>query len=181
MVEAVGTHYRNANFNYVWAKHRMTGKQFIAKYNGVHSTPGAGVIGSLRRGAYKFRFTLLSTRTQRPTKVGYLPLTFYDIDGGYETTHTCDAVAAVTHKDGGLEGGCSKALFGRTCCKHKGFEKEIVSPSNWDRLSLDQKKGSVTYVFKDVSTFEFKYEITYEHRIFIFRGSKSLACVDDKR
>jgi len=181
IVEAVGTHYRNANWNYMFRKYRITGRQFIEKYNGVHSTPGAGVIGSLRRGAYRFRFTLLLTRTQRPAKVDYLPLTFYDIDGGYEETHTCDAVAAVTHKDGGLKGGCANVRCGGTCCGHRGFEKEIVTPSDWDRLSLDQKKGSVTYVFKDVSTFEFNYKITYEHRIFIFRGSKSLACVDDRR
>merc|ERR1711907_277838 len=47
-----------------------------------------------------------------------------------------------------------------------------------DKLTWAQKKGAVSYLYRDASEFDFSYGTSYEHRIFIFKGSKALACKD---
>jgi len=152
---------------------RMTGKQFIAKYNGVHSVPGAGVVGSLKRGTYSVKFKVVYQEDQSPAAVPYMPMTFYDVDGNKERTGTCDAASAAVHRPTNIGGGCSGG-----CCNHSGSRFEVNTPSNWEALTSQQKGASVTYFFQDKSEFTFKYTTTYEHRIFLFKGSKVVACKD---
>jgi len=171
IITSVGTNYKSANWNYKG----MTGRNFIKRWNGVHSTPGAGVVGSMAPGKFEMTFTIVDSETKKETAIPYLPITFYDVDGGKETTETCDAESAVVHKPTGIKGGCSGS-----CCRHQGTPKELGLPNNWDKLSTEVKMGSVSYLFQDKSKFNFKYEIgsRYEHRIFLFKGSKALACTE---
>merc|ERR1719213_28905 len=122
-------------------------------------------------GDYEMHFKFVWADNQQPATIPYLPLTFYDIDGGKEFTSTCEAASSVVHRPTGIRGGCKGG-----CCSHTGAAQEIDEPSNWDSLTLPQKMGSVSYLFKDKSEFNFKYRTNYRHRIFIFKGSKALAC-----
>jgi hypothetical protein len=165
--------YKAMNFNFVWRMGwwRMSGQQFIGKYNGVHTTPGAGVVGTLRRGTYTVKFSVVYQEDQSPAVIPYMPMTFYDVDGAKERTSSCDAVSAAVHNPTNIGGGCSGG-----CCNHMGSRFEVDTPTNWEALTNPQKMASVTYFFKDRSEFSFKYTTTFEHRIFLFKGSKVVAC-----
>jgi len=173
MIVTTDSRYKNANFNYRWRAGWwiMSGKQFIGKYNGVHSVPGAGVVGTLAPGQYQMTFSIVYSEDQTPAVVPYWPMTFYDLDGGKEHSGSCDATSAVLHRPTAVTGGCSGG-----CCKHHGASYEVGTPTNWDGLTDAQKKASVTYMFKDTSTAKFDYSTTYQHRIFLFKGSKVVAC-----
>jgi len=148
-----------------------SGQEFIHKHNGAHF--GAGTIGSMApEGNWSFHFQFLWTDNQKPATVPVLPLTFYDIDGGRETTTTCDAHTAIVHRKSELKGDCIGG-----CCIHEGLLEEIEEPTTWDSwLTEEQLKASVTYVMRDKDQFVMHYATSFSHRIFFFKGSKVLAC-----
>lgn len=161
--------YRTVNM-----KDPSYGRKTIKKFNGKYSSGPVGSIGSAQAGTFKIRFTFVDTLTQKPVTVKYLPLTFYDVDGGKESMGTCDAESWILKK-----GSKMSAKTSGKCFKHKAGKPEVSLPTNWNNLKSAQKQASVTYVFKNKSTFEMTYTTTYRHRVFLFRGSKDVAC--DKR
>jgi len=176
MIVTTDARYKAANFNYVW-RHgwwRFTGKAFIAKYNGVYKVQGAGVVGSLAPGKYAMTFSIVYSETQEPAVVPFWPMTFYDLDGNKEESGSCDATSSVLHTPTAVSGNCD----GSGCCNHKGASYEVNTPSNWDRLTDAEKKASVTYLFMNKDKATFNYGTNYPHRIFLFKGSKVIACMD---
>jgi len=176
MVSTEGEDYYNDNFNitsYVdrYGRTWPSGKEFVHLHNGARF--GAGTIGSMApEGNWTFNFHFVHTDDQTDAVIPVLPLTFYDIDGGKETTSTCDASHAIVHRHSDLTGSCEGQ-----CCVHQGILEEIVEPTDWDHwLTEDQLKASVTYVMKGKSTFTMHYSTVFSHRIFFFKGSKVLAC-----
>ena len=101
VVTTVGNNYDSDNANYVMRRgwFRMSGRQFIGKYNGFHTVAGAGTIGSLKSGSYEVTFKFMFADDKSPAKIPYLPFTFYDIDGR-EQTSTCDALWSTSQKMG---------------------------------------------------------------------------------
>jgi len=152
------------------------GRTMAKKFNGVYKTRvgSAGAIGTLSRGSFEMNFSFVFTGTSKPATIAWLPLTFYDVDGGKEHLETCDAHSSVLHKPSDMSG----AETAGGCFKHKAGGKEVNLPTNFDKLSNAEKKAAVTYIFKDKSHFKLKYTTTYEFRVFLFKGSKAVACAD---
>jgi len=176
MVSTEGDDYYDDNINitsYVdrYGRTWPSGEEFVHQHNGARF--GAGTIASMApEGNWTFNFHFVYTDDQTDAVIPVLPLTFYDIDGGKETTSTCDASHAIVHRHSDLTGSCEGK-----CCVHQGILEEIVEPTDWDSwLTEDQLKASVTYVMKEKSSFTMHYSTVYSHRIFFFKGSKVLAC-----
>lgn len=175
VVEADGPEYGAANNNYV--SNGKTGQRFAIETNGAYQ--GVGSVGSLRKGTYTFNFQFLWTDNATAAVVPYLPLTYYDVDGGVERVETCDADGSLVHKPTGVTHSCT---FGGAGCPNKctaiGASGEYKLPDNWDKLSAKTKEAAVTYLYKDKSSFKMTYTISKDHRVFVFKGSKALACLD---
>ena len=154
MIVTTDARYKNANWNYGWRG--MSGKSFIARYNGVYSVPGAGVVGTLKQGDYAMTFNIVYSETQEPAVIPYWPMTFYDVDGNKETSGSCDATSSVLHRPTAVRGDCSGG-----CCRHKGASYEVNTPSNWERLTNAEKKASVTYLFQNKASATFDYSTNY--------------------
>jgi len=165
----------NANYRNVNMKDKNYGRSVIKKFNGLYSK-GVGSIGSAQAGTFKIRFSFVDTATQKPVTVKYLPLTFYDVDGGKESLQTCDAESWILRK-----GSAMKASQKGKCFQHKAGKPEVDLPKDWNNLQSKQLQASVTYVFKNKSTFEITYATNYKHRVFLFKGSKDVACSKTSR
>jgi len=155
-----------------YGRYIMSGPEFIHHHQGVKH--GAGTIASSApEGNWTFHFNFVWSGSQKPAIIPLLPFTFYDIDGGVETTTTCDAHSSIVHKQSNLTGGCAGG-----CCKHtSATPHEIAEPDNWDEeLTKEQLQASVTYIMRNRSEFEFTWSQTYKRRIFFFKGSRVLAC-----
>jgi len=159
------TNYRTVNM-----KDRAYGRATIKKFNGVYS-PGVGSIGSAQKGTFKITFSLVDTASQKPVTVKYLPLTFYDVDGGKEILETCDAHSWVLRKPSAMT-----AISRGKCFRHKAGKAEVDLPKDWNNLEVKQKRAAVTYIFKNKSSFQISYTTTSTHRVFLFKGSKDVAC-----
>lgn len=159
------TNYRTVNM-----KDRAYGRATIKKFNGVYS-PGVGSIGSAQAGTFKITFTLVDTASQKPVTAKYLPLTFYDVDGGKEILETCDADSWVLRTPSAMT-----ATSHGKCFRHKAGQAEVDLPKNWNNLEVKQKRAAVTYIFKNKSSFQISYTTKYRHRVFLFKGSKDVAC-----
>jgi hypothetical protein len=173
MKVTTGSEYKAANFAYVWryGYWSFTGQGFIKKYNGVlRSARGTGTIGTLKPGSFKFNFNFIYSDDQSPATLKSFPMTFYDVDGGKESLGSCDATSAVLHTPTGMSGNCDG------CCKHQGARAEVPTLTNAHHPTASQKAASITYLFKDKDSVELEFTTNYPHRIFIFMGSKAIAC-----
>jgi len=151
---------------------------FMEKYNGAYRS-GVVSVGALYPGTYEFTFKFQYHDDGEPAVLDYLPLTFYDLDGKplgngktYEVAESCDAEGVVVFKRSKLK---SHKKEGK-CCKVEGAEVEMPIPSSWEKLDNDAKAGAATFLFKGKSEFVFKYTLNYQHRVFVMKGSKALAC-----
>jgi len=130
----------------------------------------AGMIGA-PQGEYTFTFNIVSTAEQEPVTIPYLPMTFYDVDANTEWVKSCEATSFVLHAPTSMTENCEG-----NCCRHKGATRQISEPSNFERLSMDQKKAAVTYLYEDVSQFAVTWTLTRSAGGFMFMGSKGMAC-----
>merc|ERR1719232_1006186 len=115
----------------------------------------------MKQGDHSMTFNIVYSETQEPVVMTYWPM----------TSGSCYATSSVLHRQTAVRGDCSGG-----CCRHKGASYEVNTPSNWERLTNAEKKASVTYLFENKASATFDYSTNYPHRIFLFKGSKVLAC-----
>jgi len=159
-----------------WAStYRLSVKGTIADYNGVHQ--GVGGIFSMAKGKFDVKFNF-EYEDGSAAVIPYLPLVFYDIDGGKETTGTNDAINAIVGQATTL-GPCAEGDFDGYSFCHTSGESEVKEEGmDWDNLTPAQLAASVTYIFKGKSEFQIRYALSREHRVFLFKGSKAMVCKD---
>lgn len=173
ITNAEGSQYIEKNLN-------TRGRKFNMQYNG--GDDGMVSVGSYAAGSYSFVFTFTFEDTGLPADLPYLPLTFYDLDGkklrgggSYETARTCDAEGVATAKDTLLVDHKFDDVTG--CAEVTGGQQEVPQPKDWEQLAGLQRRVAATFGFKGKHQFTMEYETKYIHRIFILRGTNSLACV----
>jgi len=173
IMSAVGSSYGRANARYKrWGR---SGRWFAKRFHGVLKQ-GGGSAGSMKAGNYHFKYRFIYTGTNSPAQIDYLPLTYYDLDGGKEFVRTNHAVAVAVAKPTGMARyGCARRGGGYHCYAD-GARREYRFPRNLDRLSRYEKMASVTFLFRQRSTFVMNYKTTYDHRVFLFRGTGAIMC-----
>jgi len=191
VISAVGKDYYNAHTGRArLASERKFGrsaKNFIAAYNGDKRANVVG-IGALVPGAYKFKFSFYN-KDKMPVEIDYLPMTFYDLDGKsdlrgdtrYEVAATDDAEGLVAFKHPTLNGvdKIKHQCKGKTCWV-ESVTQEVQIPTSFDTLSDDEKSAAATFLFAHKSSVEITYKLNFGHRVFLFKGSKSLYCAETK-
>merc|ERR1712194_821879 len=91
-------------------------------------------------------------------------------------------VAKVIMYEGNGKNGLIQREDGQ-CYNHVASKKEVNIPQNFESLTPNQKKQSVTYVYKNTASWEIGITLNdkKEHRYILFKSSKVLACdYDDK-
>jgi len=166
------------------SKFGRTSKAFIGAYNG-NSKPSVAAIGALVPGEYDFNFNFYDSTTGEPVEIGYLPMTFYDLDGKndlsgdrrYEVASTGDSEGVVSFKHSTLE---EHRKLKHSCddgvCIVESVTQEVEIPNNFDTLSPAEKSAAATFLFAHKSQITINYKLNYGHRVFLFKGSKSLYC-----
>ncbi len=164
--------------------------EFAEKYNGVQDGKNVASIGTLSTGTFSFTFHF-TYADGSDAVIDYLPLTFYDLDGGAENVATCDAVGEAVHKPNftcvddrdtkvyyPVNATCddSSECSGALKCFADAYPEEVQEPEDWADMNPEQKLAAVTYLFKGKSTFDMTYTTTKQHRVYIFRGSNELIC-----
>lgn len=174
----VGGAYGSANAKYKrWGR---SGKWFARRFHG-SIRRGVGSAGSMKAGKFVFLYKFMYSKSKKPATINYLPLTFYDLDGGKEFVRTYDAVGVAAAKPTGMQGfGCQKRGSKKYCWAN-GARREYRFPRNFDRLSRYEKMSSITFLFKNKASFKMHYKTTYDHRIFMFKGSEALVCKGPSR
>jgi len=137
-------------------------------------------LGTLRigiddAGSYVFRMTLVDSETGEPSPLPLFPLTFYDVDGEGEIVSTCDAAQVVSLNsklEEEAEGGCFA---------HRSAGGEVNLPKDFEHLSINQAKSSVTYVYSNKASFDVQLHLdpSTPQRYFIMKSSKVLACTNE--
>jgi len=174
----VGGAYGSANAKYKrWGR---SGKWFARRFHG-SLRPGVGSAGSMKAGKFVFLYKFMYSKSKKPATISYLPLTFYDLDGGKEFVRTYDAVGVAASKPTGMRRfGCQKQ-GGKKFCFADGARGEYPFPRNFDRLSRRDKMPCITFLFKNKASFKMIYKTTYDHRVFMFKGSEALVCKGPSR
>jgi len=140
------------------------------EYTGVYKD--AARIAVDRPGDYAFKFAFTDSETGAPVELPMFPLTIFDIDGVGEKIRACHVAGVIGYKDSAL-----KERYFEGCYTHFSKGKEVNLPKDFEVLTHNQKKQSITYVYKDRS--EFFIEVLLEkskNRYVVFKGSKILAC-----
>jgi len=169
-----GTYYaKNSVKTFRSGSYTQTGQSFISKYNGGGPLGRSDVmaIGSLDKGAYTFTFKFENDAGEAVV-IDYLPMTFFDLDGStrvrgksYEEVES-DEAESILYVDGShVKHTCDPAP-----CKAQGAKVEVEIPGNFDHLTPATKRAAVTFFFEGKSTFDIKYTLNYDHRVFLFKG-----------
>jgi hypothetical protein len=145
------------------------------KRNYTGSYLGTVRIGIDDAGSYVFRMTLVDSETGEPSPLPLFPLTFYDVDGEGEIVSTCDAAQVVSLNsklEEEAEGGCFA---------HRSNGDEVNLPKDFEDLSLNQAKSSVTYVYSNTASFDIQLHLdpSTPQRYFVMKSSKVLACTNE--
>lgn len=127
-------------------------------------------------GTYALKFELTDSETGKPVKLPLFPLNFYDIDGDGESVKAC-GVADVIGANTSL-----RETFADGCYTHSAQGREVNLPKDLNHLTPNQKKQSITYVYKDTSEWYIEFSLTAknEGRTMVFKSTKVLACDDGK-
>jgi hypothetical protein len=132
---------------------------------------GAGRISIDQAGQYMFRFKFTESGSGAPAKLPLFPVTFYDNDGGAEKVTACNVEAAILDPDTNLD-----ETFSDGCYTHMSPNKEVNLPGDWDDLSGNQRRVSVSYLYKDTAEFDIGLSLETDNRYFVFKSSKAFAC-----
>jgi hypothetical protein len=141
------------------------------EYTGAYKN--AGRLSFETTGNFVFRFTMLDSQSGEPAKLPLFPVAIYDIDGRGELVTACNVAALIKHEKSRLierhEGQCSS---------HLSRKKEVNIPADFDSLTLNQKKHSITLVYKNTASWDLAIRVSrYEdQRYVLFKSSKVLAC-----
>jgi len=160
------------------------GRQFVEKYNG-DAREGVIGIGALFQGEYRIKFSFYDVN-KNPVVIDYLPLTFYDLDGTdilaggrirFEEVLTDDAEGVVVFAHSTLEDvqpikhNCRQGT-----CRVQSVTQEVELPQSFDTLTDDEKSAAATFLFAHKSSIQLTYKLNFDHRVMLFKGSKSLYC-----
>jgi len=171
VITTVGNAYYQRNIRK--QAYGQTGKSFVGKYNGGGAIGRSDVmaIGSLATGDFTFKFSF-EDDDATPVVIDYLPLTFFDLDGdkkvrgkSYEELSTEDSAGTLYVE--GTEVGHS--CEGSTCSA-QGAKVEVKIPADFTHLDPLTKRAAITFLFKGKSSFNIKYTLNWEHRVFLFKG-----------
>jgi len=174
----VGGAYGSANAKYKrWGR---SGKWFAKRFHG-SLKPGVGSAGSMKKGRFVFLYKFMYSKSKKPATIAFLPLTFYDLDGGKEFIRTYDAVGVAASKPTGMQRYGCKKKGGKQFCFADGARREYPFPRNFDRLTKRDKMPCVTFLFQNKASFKMIYKTTYDHRVFMFKGSEALICKGPSR
>jgi hypothetical protein len=137
------------------------------------SYKGAGRIAFDKPGKYMFRFRLTDSRTGDLAKLPLFPLAMYDIDGRGELITACNVASAFTSDPTGLQ-----EKYAEPCYHHSSTKKEVNIPQDFESLTANQKKQSVTYVYRNTGEWDIGVRLSEREneRYFLFKSSKILAC-----
>jgi len=158
---------------------RMSGSQFIKKYNGNRFRTGVVGIGSLSTGTFKFRFCTVDSRSGEPVTLDRFALTFFDLDGrvarngrGYEEVATYHAEGVETVEKSMTTHNCKKVRGGKQYCHVESAKVEVKEPRSYLNLDgeADAQKAAFTMYFKEKSCVDLDYTLNYGHRVFLFNG-----------
>jgi len=173
-----GTYYKkNLPKTFRSGSYTQTGKTFISKYNGGGPEGRSDVmaIGSLEKGAYTFNFKFENDAGEAVV-IDYLPMTFFDLDGStrvrgksYEEVVTVDAAATLFVTGTHVKHSCVD-VGDVTTCSAQGAKVEVDIPANFDHLTAATKRAAITFFFKGKSSFDIKYTLNWDHRVFLFKG-----------
>jgi len=173
-----GTYYaKNSVKTFRSGSYTQTGQSFISKYNGGGPLGRSDVmaIGSLDKGAYTFTFKFENDAGEAVV-IDNLPMTFFDLDGStrvrgksYEEVVTVDAVASLYVEGTHVTHSCVNKGDVRTCSA-QGAKVEVDIPANFDHLTAATKRAAITFFFKGKSSFDIKYTLNWDHRVFLFKG-----------
>lgn len=132
----------------------------------------AGRIAIDQAGKYMFRFKFTDSESGAPATLPMFPVTFFDNDGGAEQVTACNVEAAILDPETNLD-----EKFADGCYTHKAPNKEVNLPGNWDDLSGNQRRVSVSYLYKNTGQFDIGLSLVdTENRYFVFKSSKAFAC-----
>jgi len=140
-------------------------------YTGVIKT--AARIAVDEAGKYMLRFKLADSTTGDDAKLPLFPFVFYDLDGSGEAVMACNVAGVITHEDTTLT-----EKFDDPCYHHLSPSKEVNLPRDFESLTLNQKKQSVTYVYRNTGVWDIGFNVHQGmgNRYILFKGSKVLAC-----
>jgi hypothetical protein len=133
----------------------------------------AGRVAFDKPGLYMLRFMMLDSETGEETKLSLFPFVFYDIDGIGESVSACGASGAITHDDTALT-----ERNARGCFHHVSTKKEANTPTDFESLTANQKKVSVTYMYRNTGSWDIGVSLNNDEkeRYILFKSSKVLAC-----
>jgi hypothetical protein len=134
---------------------------------------GAGRVAFDKPGLYVLRFMMLDSKTGKETKLPLLPFVMYDVDGKGESITACGSAGAITHDDTSLTERESQGCF-----YHTSTKKEANIPTDFDSLTPNQKKVSVTYMYRNTGSWDIGVTLNNDEkeRYILFGSSKVLAC-----
>merc|ERR1719396_52196 len=164
-----------------WCSLGYSSERFVSDSHENRKDQGAGTFALFKIGKYKIQLKFVKAGTDIEIVIPTFSLIFYDVDGGddvstpsrpQEYISTCDASSVILSTPTKIQGGCDAS----GCCKHWGPDYDVGTPSDFDNLNADQKAASPTYIFKDKSSVVIDYEIKWNGRWFMFRGSRAIAC-----
>jgi len=179
----VGGSYGSANAKYKrWGR---SGKWFAKRFHGSLKR-GVGSAGSMKKGQFVFLYKFFYSKSKKPATISYLPLTFYDVDGGKEFLRTYDAIGVAASKPtaiprfGCQKKGGKKFCFADAARRNYRLSRKMTA-RHFDRPSWYLKQCSITFLFKNKASFKMTYKTTYDHRVFMFKGSEALVCKGPSR
>jgi hypothetical protein len=148
-------------------KYRADSRGYTGEYK------GAGRVAFDKPGMYMLRFKMLDSETGEETKLPLFPFVLYDVDGIGEAVGACDTAGFVTHKDTSLTTRESQG-----CVFHASTKKEANIPVDFESLTPNQKKVSVTYMYRNTGSWDIGVTLTNDEkeRYILFKSSKVLAC-----
>lgn len=119
---------------------------------------------------YEFKFELKDEHGN-PVTLEEFPLVFYDMDY-QESVEACGVSGTAVNEGTRL----TKATSGDGCIKFTADNEGAESPSDFDHPTPDQQKATVSFIYKDTSSWDMKFALKSNHRWVLFKSSKALAC-----
>merc|ERR1712216_602148 len=109
--------------------------------------------GNKKPRKYIFRFKFTDSQSGADVTLPLFPIPFYDIDGKGETIMACNAQAAITSDRTRLVETYSESP---PCYTHSSTSKgkEVNLPDDFDSLNRNQKRQSVTYVYRSTGEWD---------------------------
>jgi hypothetical protein len=153
---------------------RIRYKAFVPdsrNYTGAYKT--AGRISFDSAGEYLLKFTMVDSETKKLVKLPLIPFTLYDIDGKGETVTSCNVAKVITDEKTRLV-----ERYDEPCYSHVAGGREVNIPADFDILTVNQKRQTVTYVYRNRASWDLGVTLpgSQQNRYILFGSSKVLAC-----